>query len=196
MPKKTLGIAAKAGAIFITQVKENQPSLLEQITHCTKSDKPYSTYHEPLEKGHGRVEERWYEAFDAEPMLKKWAEWQDVKSVIRVTRARSVRCRTQKRYKDSLETSYYVCTRKLSAATLGSAIRRHWFVENKLHYVKDVSFREDFTRKEQAPINFSILIDIALNILRLNNVKNIKGALYEISLNTIHSLLTFKGIAC
>jgi hypothetical protein len=72
----------------------------------------------------------------------------------------------------------------------------HGSTHHKLHYVKDVSFREDFTRKEQAPINFSILIDIALNILRLNNVKNIKGALYEISLNAIHSLTTFKGIVC
>jgi len=71
-------------------------------------------------------------------------------------------------------------------------IRKHWFVENKLHYVKDVAFLEDRLRKEKKADRFSMCIDISLNILRKMKVKNIKGALYDNSMN-IHKMLLFFG---
>ena len=181
---------------MIVQVKDNQGSLLEQISHRSNMDKPYGQYKEGIEKGHGRIEERIYEAFDAKPMLKKWPEWHKVRSVIRVTRKREVFCRREQRYKASLEVSYYVCARKLPAACLGNCIRRHWFIENKLHHVKDVSFREDYNRKEINSLNFSLCIDFALNILRFNGYTNIRGVLYDISLNFSKYLFKLKGLVC
>lgn len=196
MPKKTFDIAEEAGAIFITQVKDNQSSLIGQISHRSKIDKPYDKYSEGLEKGHGRIDERSYEVFSAQPMLKKWPEWNKIQSVIRVKRKRDVYCRRERKYKLSIETSHYECTRKLSAISLGGYIREHWFIENKQHYVKDVSFREDYNRKEINAVNFSLCIDFALNILKFNNYRNIRSALYLVSLNFLKYSLILKGLVC
>lgn len=196
MPKKTFDVAEKAGAIFITQVKENQSSLLEQISHRSKIDKPYDKYDEDIEKAHGRIDERTYEVFYAKPMLKKWPEWHRIQSIIRVTRKRDVYCRRENKYKLSIEVSHYVCSRKLLAISLGGYIRRHWFIENKQHHIKDVSFREDYTRKEVNAANFSLCIDFALNILKFNNYRNIKGTLYAVSLNFIKYSLNLRGLVC
>ena len=194
--KKTFEIAEEAGAIFITQAKDNQSSLLQQISHKSKIDKAYDKYEEDIEKGHGRIDKRFYEVFDAQPMLKKWPEWHKIQSVIRVTRKRDVYCRMENIYKSSIETSYYVCNRKLSAVSFGKHIRQHWYIENKQHYVKDVSFREDYNRKEYNAVNFSLCIDFALNILKFNNFKNIKGALYCMSLNFSKYSLNLQGLVC
>ena len=166
MPKKTFEIAEKAKAIYITQVKGNQGSLLKQIRHGANIGKPESVYHEDIDKAHGRVEARSYEVFDARPVLKKWPDWPHIRSIIRVTRKRDVYIRKEGRYKCSTEISYYVCNRQMSARKSGRHIRQHWFIENKLHHVKDATFREDFNRKEERPENFSVCIDIALNIIK------------------------------
>ena len=194
--KKTFEVAEEVGAIFITQVKDNQSGLLEQISHRSKIDKPRDNYKEEIEKCHGRIDERSYEVFDAKPMLKKWPEWHLIQSVIRVTRKREVYCRSENKYKLSVEISHYVCNRRLSALRSGGHIREHWFIENKVHHVKDVSYREDYNRKEKNPLNFSTCIDFSLNVLKFNNFKNIKGTLYSISLNSTKYLTNLRGLVC
>lgn len=152
------------------------------------------------EKGHGRLESRECEVFESSVILKKWPEWHRIRSIIRVKRKREVYDRSTKLYKRSEEISYYVCNRPpskdLDAKRFGEHIRQHWFIENKLHYVKDVSFREDFCRKEVKPINFSTIIDFVINILKYNKIVNIKSTLYKVSLNSFKYFLQFKGLAC
>ncbi len=69
-----------------------------------------------------------------------------------------------------LDRRYYVSSRELSAEQLATAVRAHWGIENRLHWVLDVSFGEDTStvRKDNASQNCSLLKKIVLNLLRLD----------------------------
>jgi len=71
----------------------------------------------------------------------------------------------------------------LCAKQAHQIIINHWGIENKNHYVRDVSLQEDASRIRVNAYNLSVLRSLALNILRKNGVSNIKGELYE---NSIH----------
>ncbi len=75
-----------------------------------------------------------------------------------------------------------------------SDIKRVPNIENKNHCVKDVTMNEDKSRIRRNPVIFAIIRSIALNILRLNNFKNISLATFSLSLN-FNKLFTLKGIA-
>lgn len=181
MPKKTFEDAKKAQAIFLTQVKNNQKTLLHQIQNGCRQQKPVEVFESDWEKHHGRLEHRYYESFDSLPMLKKWQdEWGEIAQVVRVTRYRE---RLSPNPKPSREVSYYALNRRLSIQDIQKAIRRHWHIENRYHHVKDNAFQEDKIPRRINPIIFSTLIDFALNRLRKNGCENIKGILYENSIN-------------
>jgi predicted transposase YbfD/YdcC len=181
LPKKTFECADLAQAILLTQVKENHKTLLKQLEHGCHIQRPLAFHDDGWEKAHGRLERRQYEVFSSRPMLDKWQnEWGSIEQVIRVTRFRQ---RLNSKQKETEEVHYYASNRSLSADISSQAIRRHWYIENKLHYVKDVAFQEDANIKRVNPFVFSTCIDFALNRLRKNGCKNIKNKIYEISLN-------------
>ena len=68
----------------------------------------------------------------------------------------------------SLETRYYITSLRNNARQLLTAIRSHWQVENALHWVLDIAFREDESRvrRDNGPQNFAILRHLALNLLK------------------------------
>ncbi|MDR1208100.1 MAG: hypothetical protein LBJ89_01980 [Holosporales bacterium] len=74
---------------------------------------------------------------------------------------------------------YYIINKVINISELASCIRKHWFVENKLHYVKNHTTREDFTVKRVNPYIFSICIDAALNIMRHEGITNISEKTYS-----------------
>ena len=124
-------------------------------------------------------------------MLKNWQkEWGLVTTIIRVTRYRERLRSSQKR---TGEVHYYVSNRLLPVAHYALSIRQHWYIENKLHYVKDVAFQEDRGLRRMNPTLFSICIDFALNRLRYLGCNNIKSKLYELSLN-INILLKYEKL--
>ncbi|GHU12096.1 hypothetical protein FACS189449_05020 [Alphaproteobacteria bacterium] len=182
MPKKTFESAEDAKAILITQVKNNQPSLLNQIELGCSICKPTAVIENDLDKEHGRIEQR--------PMLNKWQdEWPFLRKIIRVTRVRE---EVGVDEKPSITTSYYVSNGELEPEKYVKCIREHWFIENKLHHVKDATFREDFTVKRVNPCIFSICIDFALNIMRINKEKNIRKALYCNSMNFMRCFESYR----
>jgi predicted transposase YbfD/YdcC len=181
LPKKTLELAEEADATLIVQVKDNQSQLLAQIEHECLNRTPEETSEDPIEKQHGRIEMRRYEVFDAQNMLKKWKkEWKHIRKIIRVTRYRE-----SKGHQPTQEVSYYISNEKhgLTAKGFGQCIRNHWFIENKLHYVKDQTFKEDFSVKRVNPFIFSLCIDLSLNMMRSNDERNIRKALFRNSIN-------------
>lgn len=103
------------------------------------------------------------------------AGWVGLQSFVRVKRE----MRNGK--KVSEETAFYISSLPdtTSAAVFAVGIRGHWSIENSLHYVKDVTFKEDASRirTKQAPENMSILRNIALNILRSFHFTNMAQAL-------------------
>ena len=111
----------------------------------------------------------------------QWAR--HIGAVIRVERQVSVFDTKEKTYKDRNEVAVYISNYKVSAAQANDLIRKHWFIENKDHHVRDVTLREDESRIRVVPENISTIRSFALNILRKNKIENIKGELYENSLD-------------
>lgn len=99
-------------------------------------------------------------------------KWKGLKEIVKVYRE------FHKKEKVEKEISYYVSTFKTSAAHYSELIRAHWSIENSLHYVKDVTFNEDnsTTRTGNAPVNFSIMRNIAINSFRKNGFSNMAQA--------------------
>jgi len=99
----------------------------------------------------------------------------------------------------TVDTRYFLASLPSKAAALGQAVRRHWQVENRLHWVLDVAFREDDSRVrvgEGAP-NFALLRHLALNLLRQDDsrrgsiaTKRFRAALDDTYLRTLLEGLT------
>jgi predicted transposase YbfD/YdcC len=163
-------LAEAAGAILITQVKKNQKSLLKQVEDSCCVQKPIDIHEDEVEKKHGRLEQRKYEVFNSLPILDKLKKkWPYIRSIIRVTRQRN----------SSITTSYYVSNKVMNAKEVGGYIRDHWYIENKLHHIKDRDYMEDRTPKRVNPHIFSYCMDISINALRSKGVTNMREALYN-----------------
>ena len=86
------------------------------------------------------------------------------------------------------ETAFHASQINLSATAIGAAIRQHWGIENRSHYVRDVSFFEDQSRIRTKPGHFARFRTFALNILRANGTSNVSRELYLNALNPHHAL--------
>lgn len=102
-------------------------------------------------------------------------QWIGIKQLIKVVRVTY----TNNKILPSLDTSYYISSIKRTAKEYNRGIRSHWSIENSLHYVKDVTFSEDasLVRTGNAPTNFSIIRNIAINLLRRMNFINFPQAI-------------------
>lgn len=89
---------------------------------------------------------------------------------------------------------YYIVTTALSAKEMSKIIRNHWGIENRNHYVKDMAFKEDFSRIR---VNAGIMArfrSFALNSLRANKSDNIRGDIYFNTMD-ISNCFRLKGIS-
>jgi predicted transposase YbfD/YdcC len=167
----------KKGNGFLLQVKGNQKSLLKscQITANNRRSIDEST---TINKGHGRVEKRKVRVFQNTDLVdKRWRKY--VNAVIHVKRTRIVIDPSGYKHEETYDESYYISNKQLSARRFGQGIRDHWSIENNLNYVKDQTMGEDKSRIRKNPENFIYLKDLALNIMRINKVTNIKSELYK-----------------
>lgn len=154
------------GADYLLAVKGNQPHLLE-----TLQDRFDSTQRERLreagqcfermERSHGRlvVQRAWVAAHEGE-VDEKWPGCKMLASIdsLRIENG-----------KEALARRYYISSRMMSAEAFATAVRAHWGIENRLHWMLDVNFGEDAARvrKDYAADNLSRLKKIVLNVLRL-----------------------------
>lgn len=190
--KKTLQTAKETGNEVIVQVKENQATLFKDCQALAKTTTPAEVYQEPAIKAHNRIERRQVELFIS-PHLTEADKWALVRVVVKVERSRQVFETKTKTWKHSDETSFYISTVTLSASEFCQAIRDHWGIENRNHYVRDVTMGEDKSRMRTNPHIFAKLRSFALNILRKNKVENVSLALFENSLN-LDNVLNYVGI--
>lgn len=172
---------------MIVQLKENQKGLLENCEDLVRFAQPIEQYGEENVE-HGRIEKRELTACPNKGGFIKDGQWQElIKTIYRVKREVQTFNTRTKGYETSNETAYYVSNGELAAQQAFPCIQRHWLIENSNHYVRDVSFMEDFSRIRVKADNMARLRSFALNIMRKNNVTNIKGEMYENSLS--HYLL-------
>jgi len=188
LSKKTFKIIKNTSNEAILQVKENQKYLLKNCQQITETLKPSDTC-SSKEKAHGRIEHRKSEIYNAlDPECPLDGEWQKyVKTIIKVTRKRSVFDTRKKEYKTSEEISFYLSTINASAKVFLCAIRAHWGIENINHHVRDETMQEDKSRIRKNPQNMAKLKSFSLNIMRKTNSTNIKNDMFRNSLN-IHKL--------
>jgi predicted transposase YbfD/YdcC len=136
---------------------------------------------ETVEKDHGRLETRKYYQSDYLDWFADKGKWEALGSVGMVESIRDIDG------KATLERRYYLSSLKLNVETFARAVRGHWGVENKLHWVLDVCFREDQSRARQgyAAENLATLRRLALNLLKQEKTKKrgIRGKMLNASWN-------------
>jgi predicted transposase YbfD/YdcC len=190
--EETLKIAKKTGNETVVQVKGNQKTLLNDCQTIAETTTPAEVYQEPITKTRNRIESRKVEIFIG-PTLTHAEKWALVKVVIKVERSRQLFDTKTKRWKNSDETSFYISTIVLSAQEFCQAIRHHWGIENRNHYVRDVTMGEDKSRIRTNPHIFAKLRSFALNILRKNNVENVSLELFDNCMN-LDNVLNYVGV--
>jgi predicted transposase YbfD/YdcC len=119
---------------------------------------------EAVEKDHGRIEVRRCWSVEDVAWLRDKEEWSGLRSICAVE-AERLELTTRKQ---SIETRYFISSLAGNAKELMSVVRKHWAVENSLHWVLDVAFREDQCqiRKDNGAENFAMLRHIAVNLLK------------------------------
>jgi predicted transposase YbfD/YdcC len=146
---------------------------------------------ETVEKDHGRIETRRYYQSDQLDWFADRLKWEGLRSVGMVESIREVDG------KATVERRYYLSSLPAGAETFGRAVRSHWGVENKVHWIMDVCFREDQSRARagNAAENLATLRRLSLNMLRREKTKkrSIRGKQLNAAWDHAY-LLTLLGI--
>jgi len=156
-------------ADYVLALKENQAGLFTAVAdlfeYAQETDFADCDYHKTIDKGHGRIEIRecWTtSAPDYFAFLPNRSAWSGLQTIIMIRAERRLEQKT------SVDLRYYISSLSTGARHHLKTVRNHWGIENQVHWVLDVAFREDDSRvrKENGPQNLAILRHIALNLLK------------------------------
>lgn len=148
------------GADYILAVKDNQEHLRKDITSSFAILKSNDTF-EQTEKNSGRIESRKCSIINNLKMIANKEQWKEIKSIIQIESKRTIAGQEQE------QTRYYISSLNKTAEEMNALIRSHWNVENNLHWVLDVNFDEDKSRKRKgySAENFALTNKIVINLL-------------------------------
>jgi len=156
-------------ADYVLALKENQGRLYDDVKELfddtEEAEFAQEDHHKTIEKNHGRMEIRecWTISDpDYLAYVRDLSKWPHLRTAIRIRRERRIGTKVEK------EVKYYISSLTSGAQAMLSAVRGHWGIENKVHWVLDVAFREDDSRvrKGNAAQNLAVLRHIALNLLK------------------------------
>ena len=144
-------------------VKDNQKELRQQVEKMFSIGgiADSNTHHD---SGHGKVESRICDVIDDLRFMDEKEKWKGLKSIVRVQSERYI--------KQTGETStynrYYISSLAANAEKINKAVRRHWSVENNLHWELDVIFKEDnsLKKKGNSPKNFNVILKMSMALLK------------------------------
>jgi predicted transposase YbfD/YdcC len=155
-------------ADYLIGLKGNQLNLLRDVEAFFEHTCLRFDTHTEYDKGHGRIEQRTVRVSTDVARIK-------TEKLPHIAAIACVDCRVEKGGVVSHERRYYLSSRALSAAAFLDAIRSHWQIENALHWVLDVTFKDDLSRvhKGHGAKNMAIIRHFALNLVR--NAKDKKS---------------------
>jgi predicted transposase YbfD/YdcC len=178
--KAIAGKIKAKGADYVLAVKGHQG-------HLHQSIKDFCTIcHEDVDAGHGRIESRKYWISDTLTSIKDLTtKWDGLESVGMAESERHVNAKVSK------EVRYFICSIKADAKVFYQAVRKHWSIENQLHWVLDVSFNKDLSRvrRTNSSGKMSVLRPLVLNILRQETSfkKGLKAKRFKAALDTSYT---------
>jgi predicted transposase YbfD/YdcC len=169
-------------ADYVLALKENHGRLYEDLVKLFEDLQasdfrayPYSEA-QTVNKNHGRLETRTCWVIADQPVLmqlRDGPEWPGLQAVVKV------HARRQMGERVSEMDRYFIASRAAQASEMLGVVRSHWSIENELHWVLDIAFREDESsiRKDHGPENFAVLRHIALNLVKQEKTQkaSIKG---------------------
>jgi len=155
-------------ADYVLALKGNQTSLHDDVKLFVKEQKAKGfqdtaiSRHTSVDGDHGRIETRTTTVIEQVAWLQDRHDWPGLDTVVMVESTREIGEKTER------ETRLYISSLALSAEELGPIIRSHWAVENSLHWVMDMVFRDDECRlrTDHAPANFTTIKHMAHNLIR------------------------------
>ena len=137
------------GADYLLALKGNQANLYQEVCEAfeTFTAKSTSLFDEQISSDHGRIETRrcWVVKAESWLLSDRLKEWKELKSIVCVE-SHIYYKNGKKKGTHHREARYYICSLAPDAERINEAIRKHWGVETKLHWILDVAFKEDDSR--------------------------------------------------
>lgn len=190
-------------ADYVLAVKQNQPTLHDEITdyfnYLEKEaplDEPVQRWESKSEQGHGRIERREITAATHIGWITNIEEWTDAVAIVRY------RCTRTLAQETSQYDRYYISSFDTSAEEYCYLLRNHWAIENNLHWMLDVIFHEDraTARKDNSALNMNVLRKMAMECLKKVPTQrkfSVQMKMFKAALNTdFLYLVIFGNIWC
>jgi len=155
-------------ADYVLALKGNQGTLRDDVELFATEQKANDfkdtkvSSHKTVDGDHGRIETRTYTVIHDVAWLQERHDWPGLKGVVMIESTREIGDKIER------ETRFYITSLVWLAHQMGPVIRSHWAIENSLHWVMDMIFRDDECRirTDHAPANFTTLKHMAYNLIR------------------------------
>lgn len=166
------------GGDYVLPVKDNQPLTHEAIRDWFDYTPPYEFRNQTaqrVEKGHGRIMTR---RIEVTTQLNDYLNWPGLAQAFKLTR-RTVSTTTGELREETVYGITSLTPQQASPEDLLSCVQQHWTIENKLHWVKDVTLDEDRCQLRVGSLHqlMALFRNLALSLLRLDGHHNIASAL-------------------
>ncbi len=181
--KEIVGGIVSKGGDYVIALKGNQGVFYEEVKQYWQDRglRGEADYYQTIEKDHGRLEERHYWSTEDLNWFQDKSEWPGLQSIGCVEAKRTLQGEV------CMERRYYLSSLKRDAKELARAVRAHWAIENNLHWVLDVVFREDESRVRigHAAENFALLRRMALALIKKDKTSkdSLKGKRFSAGLS-------------
>jgi len=161
------------GGGYVLTLKDNQKKLRNDVESFFQDAMQNNfegiefDYHETFNEGHGRIETRYYWIAPDVDWLPQKDDWKNLNTIGMVKAERHCGDKT------TTEKRFFISSLESDAKLFAKAVRTHWEIENKVHWILDVAFREDDcrVRKDNAPQNLAVVRRIATNLFKKDKTR-------------------------